>query len=84
MALVESGWETFLENATDEMRPLLTNHPPSFLDDKDVPALQAADLLAGWVRTMNEAELLGLPKALMIWKDIWPTCLTCGIKPIQI
>jgi hypothetical protein len=33
-----------------EMLDYIQIHPPSFLDDKDVVALQAADLHAGWTR----------------------------------
>jgi len=69
MELVQQGWADFLKTAPEEWRPLLTNHAPSFLDDKDSVGLQAADLHAGWVRAMNEAEELGLPQPRAIWGD---------------
>jgi hypothetical protein len=40
MQVVQRGWETFLKIA-GSLRRFLHNHPPSFLDDKEVVALQA-------------------------------------------
>jgi len=51
---VLEGWELFKQSAPARFRKFLTEHPPSFLDDKDVVALQAADLHAGWARIRNE------------------------------
>jgi len=69
MELVQQGWADFLKTAPEEWRPLLTNHAPSFLDDKDSVGLQAADLHAGWVRATNESEELGLPQPRATWGD---------------
>jgi Protein of unknown function (DUF3800) len=54
---VLEGWELFKQSAPSRFRKFLTEHPPSFLDDKKVPALQAADLHAGWARIRNEMLL---------------------------
>jgi hypothetical protein len=70
MELAQKGWATLLEHAPQEYRHLLTNHPPSFQDDKQIIPLQAADLHAGWVRAMNDAELLGQPQPEPIWGEV--------------
>jgi hypothetical protein len=54
---VLEGWELFKQKAPDKFRRFLTEHPPNFLDDKQVVALQAADLHAGWARIRNELML---------------------------
>jgi hypothetical protein len=69
MEQAREGWEIFLGSVPAHWRELLPNHPPSFLDDKEVIGLQAADLHAGWVRAMNEADLLGLPQPPAIWGE---------------
>jgi hypothetical protein len=50
MREAQEGWASFREMAPPEMLDCVQVHPPSFLDDKDVVALQAADLHAGWTR----------------------------------
>jgi hypothetical protein len=50
MGEVQQGWEDFTALAPPEVTRYLQNHPPTFLDDKDVVALQAADMHAGWSR----------------------------------
>jgi hypothetical protein len=50
MREAQEGWANFREMAPPEMLAHVQVHPPSFLDDKDVVALQAADLHAGWTR----------------------------------
>jgi uncharacterized protein DUF3800 len=67
MALVEEGWELFCRLAPQEVRPLLNAHPPSFLSDDDTVPLQAADLIAGWVRYCFQANLLGRPPPTAPW-----------------
>jgi hypothetical protein len=67
MRLVRDAWQRFLNKCPPEWRHLLPNHEPSFLDDKDVVALQAADLHAGWVRMMNERPLRGQEHPIPPW-----------------
>ncbi len=50
MREAQEGWTNFREMAPLEMLDYVQAHPPSFLDDKDVVPLQAADLHAGWTR----------------------------------
>lgn len=53
-----AGWNEFRTNAPPEMIPLF-GAPPSFLDDKSVAPLQAADLHAGWARQMYSSIIEG-------------------------
>jgi hypothetical protein len=50
MREVQDGWDDFRNLAPPQFLQYVQTHPPSFLDDKDVVALQAADLHAGWSR----------------------------------
>jgi len=68
MERVKAGWEEFRKTMPEEFRPLVQSHPPAFLDDRDVVALQAADLYAGWARTVFESRLLRR-KAHWPWGD---------------
>jgi hypothetical protein len=55
MQEAQKGWEDFRNHAPPQFLRYVQSHPPSFLDDKDVVALQAADLSAGWPRERVEA-----------------------------
>jgi hypothetical protein len=55
MQEAQKGWEDFRNHAPPQFLRYVQSHPPSFLDDKDVVALQAADLSAGWTRERVEA-----------------------------
>jgi hypothetical protein len=67
MAAAEAGWQEFLSALPIDYRGLVTRHPPSFLDDKKVIPLQAADLCAGRVREQHEAGLLGRSHPAPLW-----------------
>jgi hypothetical protein len=54
MGEVQSGWEDFRSLAPPDLLRYVQIHPPTFLSDKDVVALQAADLHAGWSRYQIE------------------------------
>lgn len=54
MGEVQAGWEDFRSLAPPQLLQYVQVHPPTFLDDKDVVALQAADLHAGWSRHQIE------------------------------
>jgi Protein of unknown function (DUF3800) len=69
MEMVRRGWGTFLSRAPAAARALLHNHPPNFFDDRQVVALQAADMLAGWVRTYNEEVMYNRPPPRPVWGD---------------
>ena len=68
MEKVRKGWEEFRQTMPEEFRPLVQSHPPAFLDDREIVALQAADLYAGWLRTVFEYRLEGR-KAHWPWGD---------------
>jgi hypothetical protein len=55
MAEVQNGWEDFRSMAPPQLLQYVQVHPPTFLNDKDVMALQAADLHAGWTRYQIDA-----------------------------
>lgn len=69
MEKVRKGWEEFRNTMPDEFRDLVQVHPPSFLDDRDTVALQAADLLAGWARAIWESKILFKPGPYWPWGD---------------
>jgi hypothetical protein len=54
MREVQEGWEEFRSLAPPYLLQYVQVHPPTFLDDKDVMGLQAADLHAGWSRFQIE------------------------------
>jgi hypothetical protein len=56
---VLEGWQEFKDCAPAKFRKFITEHPPQFLDDKNVVALQAADLHAGWAHMRNEPVFRG-------------------------
>jgi hypothetical protein len=62
------GWYDFRKNAPAEVQPVIGN-PPYFLDDRDVVGLQAADLMAGWMRIQHAALFTGGPIPKAIWGD---------------
>lgn len=55
MREVQEGWEDFRNLAPPRFLQYVQVHPPTFLDDKDVIGLQAADLHAGWTRHQIES-----------------------------
>jgi hypothetical protein len=61
------AWEDFKVNASDDTRDLL-GWTPAFRDDKDVLPLQAADLLAWWVRKMATEEADKIPRVKFPWQ----------------
>jgi hypothetical protein len=65
---VLGGWNYFKKSAPSEYKQILGN-PPTFQDDKETIALQAADLHAGWLRQMHSANILGLPKPAPLWGE---------------
>jgi Protein of unknown function (DUF3800) len=67
MNKVLAAWEEFLRLSPPEYKDYLTSHPPSFHSDKDVVALQAADLHAGWVHMLDSAAILNKPIPQPIW-----------------
>jgi hypothetical protein len=52
---IQSNWSAFIENQPEEVRELY-GKTPDFADDVEVPALQAADLWAWWVRKWYEED----------------------------
>ncbi len=70
MGTIHKEWQNFLKMAPKEQREYLHNHPPSFLDDQEVIALQAADLHAGWVFDLDSAIELGKPPPSPPWGDV--------------
>jgi hypothetical protein len=52
MGQAQEGWEEFRRLAPPKFLEYVQKYPPSFLNDKEVVALQAADLHAGWTREM--------------------------------
>lgn len=64
---VLDGWEEFKNCAPEKFRTLITEHPPQFRDDKNVVALQAADLHAGWARMRNEPAFRGEGMPEPLW-----------------
>jgi hypothetical protein len=77
---VLEGWEQFKETAPPEFRRFLTEHPPSFLDDKNVVALQAADLHAGWARSRDELVFAGIDDVEPIWGKERGSKIRCLVK----
>jgi len=59
MEKVQDAWATFHKLGRPEETRLFPKHPPSFLDDKKVVALQAADLAAGLTHMSKTARLNG-------------------------
>lgn len=70
MGNIHREWENFLKAASEDQRKYLHNHPPSFLDDEEIVALQAADLHAGWVFALNSASSLGEMPPTQPWGDV--------------
>jgi hypothetical protein len=70
MPIVQAAWESFYEEVPPEWKARITAHPPSFLNDKDVIALQAADLHAGWAHKQGVAGLLGNGEVVPPWGNI--------------
>jgi hypothetical protein len=67
--LVVTAWESFLQAAPDEIRPLLGDYPIFRSDAKTIP-LQAADMGAGWSRQLAEDHFHGRPNRAPPWGDM--------------
>jgi hypothetical protein len=67
MEMVQKGWNTFITHAPPQWEPFLNKYPPNFFDDRQVLPLQAADLLAGWVRMYNEAIIFSREPPKPVW-----------------
>lgn len=70
MGTIQKEWSNFVEIADPVFRKYLHNHPPSFLDDQSVIALQAADMHAGWLYDLASALEENRPIPTPIWGDI--------------
>jgi hypothetical protein len=57
---VLSGWEGFRSSIRDPEIQAIVGNPPSFQNDLETVALQAADMMAGWTRTRYEQERVGV------------------------
>jgi hypothetical protein len=64
---IVDGWDAFKENAPMDTRDLLGS-VPVFGDDKQLLPLQAADLLAWWVRKMATEEPDKVPRVSFPWQ----------------
>ena len=70
MEKVLQGWDEFLKSgAIGSGAKFLTEHPPTFQSDKDIVALQAADLHAGWIYMLDSASFRNQPIPQPIWGD---------------
>jgi hypothetical protein len=79
MREAQDGWANFREVAPAEYHDCIQVHPPSFLDDKDVVALQAADLHAGWTReTLMMLQRGATPKP--IWYPSGEKIISIGVS----
>lgn len=65
--IIHASWNMYRKVMPDHYRNLLPNHPPSFLDDIQVKALQAADLHAGYAWQLDAADLLGQEIPEPLW-----------------
>jgi hypothetical protein len=59
MQKLEDFWPSFYASLPKSFRELISSTPPSFRDDRDAVALQAADFLVGWHRHREIAHLTG-------------------------
>jgi len=64
------AWDDFSKLFPKEYENYFDGKRPTFSDDKSTPALQAADLYAGWRRQLNSAMLLKRPIPQPIWGDL--------------
>lgn len=64
--VVLEAWNLFLDTAPDRFKRLLGG-PPIFQSDRDVVALQAADLHAGWLHKLDEAAILKRDPPEPLW-----------------
>jgi hypothetical protein len=67
MQRVQEAWEAFHQMGKADETRFFPRHPPSFLDDKSVVALQAADLHAGIAHETYAARFQGRPRANYSW-----------------
>lgn len=67
MGAIQRGWKEVLDGLPEDKKRYLHNHPPSFLDDNDIIALQAADMHAGWAYDYYCADVLGMPVPSPPW-----------------
>lgn len=66
MKNVLSAWIEFVKHTPPEFARFIQTSP-IFANDKDMVALQAADFLAGWIRTVESAKLVGAPAPNPPW-----------------
>ncbi|UFS74142.1 DUF3800 domain-containing protein [Tardiphaga sp. 37S4] len=64
------AWDDFSTLFPKEYGNYFGEARPTFADDKSTPALQAADLHAGWRRQLNSAMLLKKPIPEPIWGNV--------------
>jgi hypothetical protein len=79
MREAQDGWSNFREVAPPEYHDYIQVHPPSFLDDKDVVALQAADLHAGWTRETLTMLERGVTDPKPIWHPSGDKIISIGV-----
>jgi hypothetical protein len=65
---IAKGWESFKGLAKPEIRTRIGNFP-YFLDDVKFKPLQAADLIAWWVRKLHTNEPDRVPRTEIPWKS---------------
>jgi hypothetical protein len=65
-ARVIAYWSEFANAAPPTLRELLGD-PPTFADDRETIALQAADLVAGWARIVSETAITGAENPTFPW-----------------
>lgn len=66
---IQDGWKLYRTLMPPEYRQLLPAHPPSFLDHREVVALQAADLHAGFACQLDADDLSGRELREAVWGE---------------
>jgi hypothetical protein len=67
--VIQASWNLYRRVMPVRYSALLPDHPPSFLNDRDVNALQAADFHAGYAWQLDAADLQGKEIPEPIWGD---------------
>ena len=65
--VIRDGWDIIKALADPEVAELL-GATPQFRDDKELLPLQAADMLAWWIRAMASESIAGVP---MNYRPTW-------------
>ena len=68
LGMVDPSWREFVKLAPPKIKALIGDSP-TFSNDVDTVALQAADLNVGWMRMLAEAEMRKEPRLEMPWGD---------------